>query len=164
MLIPPAVHQPAQQTAPKPETGALAKLLATRGVVLSLTRKAVGALYGKGTVELERIEVSNGTESARGLGFHIAGPAKGDGEGRVVVEEEEIPTLLAALDRFQAEAAKLAEGGDGTSFTYTSHAGLSLDLSRQQGDVVFALRAGRGEAELTMSQIAALRSLIEKAK
>jgi len=161
MLIPPAV----QQSAPvKPEPGPVAKLLATRGVVLSLTRKAVGALYGKGTVELERIEVSNGTDTAHGLGFHIAGPAKGDGEGRVVVEQEEIPTLLAALDRFQAAAAKLAAGDADTSYTLTSHAGLSLELARQPGGVALTLRAGRGEAALTISQIAALRSLIEKAK
>lgn len=160
MLIPPALQQPA----PKPEPGALAKLLATRGAVVSLSRKAIGALYGRGTVEVERLDAANGTDSARGLGFHIAGPSKADGEGRAVVEADELPALLAALDRFTTEAPKLTSGDADTSFNYTSNGGLNLELSRGRDGVTLTLHAGRGEAALGVSQIAALRQLIEKAK
>lgn len=161
MLIPPALQQPAPA---KAEPGPLAKLLQTRGAVVSVTRRAAGALYGKGTVELERIEASKGTDTARGLGFHLAGPAKGDGEGRALIDLDELPSLLAALDHFQAEASNLAAGDADTSFSYTSNAGLNLDLARERGSVVLTLRAGRGEVALVPSQIAALRQLIEKAK
>lgn len=165
MFIPPALQQPAPApSAPKAEPGPLAKLLQTRGEVISLKRQAAGALYGKGTVEVERLEASNGTDTARGIGFHVAGPARQDGEGRAILETDELPALLAALDRFQAEAAKLAAGGTDTSFTYTSQGGFAMELSREQGEVSFMLRAGRGEAVLVPNQIAALKQLIEKAQ
>ena len=161
MLIPPALQQPAPA---KAEPGPLAKLLATRGAVVALTRKAVGALYDQGSVEVERLEASKGAETQRGLGFHIAGPAKGDGEGRALIEANELPGLLAALDRFQAEAPKLASSEADTTFSYMSNGGLSLELVRGRDGVALTLRAGRGEAALAASQIPVLRQLIEKAK
>lgn len=167
MLIPPALQQPAApapKPEPKPEPGALAKLLQKRGTVVSLKRQALGALYGKGSLEVERLEASNGADTQRGLGFHVAGPAQRDGEGRAILEAEELPALLDALDRFQAEAAKLAAGGSDTSFTYTSNGGFSMELAREQSETVFTLRAGRGEAVFAANQIAALRQLVEKAK
>lgn len=164
MLIPPALQAPAPPSPAKAEPGPLAKLLATRGAVVSLTRAAVGALYGRGTVDVERLEASNGTDTARGLGLHLAGPSRSDGEGRAIVEPEELPALLAALDRFQAEAPKLAAGDADTSFSYTSNAGLALELARERGSVVFILRAGRGEVALAPGQIAALKQLVEKSK
>lgn len=163
MLIPPALQQPASAPA-KAEPGPLAKLLQTRGAVVWLTHTPVGALYGRGTVEVERLEASNGTDTARGFGFHLAGPAKADGEGRALLEQDEVTALLAALDRFQAEASKLAAGDADTSFNYTSQSGLNLELARERGSVILTLRAGRGEVALVPGQIAALRQLIEKAK
>lgn len=160
MLIPPALQQPA----PKPELGALAKLLATRGAVVSLSRKPIGALYGRGTVEVEQWDATNGTDKARGLGFRIAGPSKADGEGRALVETDELPALLTALDRFAAEAPSLASGDADTSFSYTSNGRLNLELARGRNGVALTLRAGRGEATLGANQIVALRQLIEKAK
>lgn len=162
MLIPPALQAPAP--ALKAEPGPLAKLLATRGAVVSLTRSPLGALYGQGTVEVERLEAASGADTARGLGFHIAGVSKADGEGRAILEPEEVPALLAALDRFQAEAPKLAAEDRETSFTYTSATGLALELARGREGVALTLRAGRGEAVLAAGQIAALKQLIEKAK
>ncbi|MBS1766703.1 MAG: hypothetical protein JST05_04770 [Acidobacteria bacterium] len=164
MLIPPALQQPAPIPAPaKAEPGPLARLLATRGAVVSLSRKALGALYGRGTVEMEQLEAAHGADKARGLGLHITGPAKSDGEGRAVVEADELPALLAALDRFAAEAPKLAAGDADTSFSYTSNGGLNLELARERDGVALTLRAGRGEATLSPGQIAALRQLMEKA-
>ena len=164
MLIPPALQAPAPPSPAKAEPGPLAKLLATRGAVVSLTRAAVGALYGRGTLEVERLEASSGAGTARGLGFHIAGASKADGEGRAILEPDEALALLAALDRFQAEAPKLTAGDADTSFSYTSNAGLALELARERGSVVFTLRAGRGEVALAPGQITALKQLIEKSK
>jgi hypothetical protein len=163
MLIPPALQAPVPP-ATKAEPGPLARLLATRGAVVSLTRTTLGALYGQGTVELERLEASAGGDTARGLGFHLAGASKADGEGRALLEQDEVPALLAALDRFQAEAPKLAAESRETSFTYTSGTGLSLELARGRDGVTLTLRAGRGEAALAPGQIAPLRQLVEKAK
>ena len=160
MFLPPFLQQPA----PKPETGALAALIQKRGAVVSLKRHAFGALYGRGTVELESLEASDGTDTRKGLGFHVAGAAKNDGEGRALVETEELPALLAALDHFQAEAPKLASGDAETSLTFTSNGGFTMQLERGREGVEFTLRAGRGEAVLAMGQIAALKQLIEKAK
>ena len=159
MFLPPALQQPA----PKPEPDTLAALLQKRGIVLSLKRHPLGALYGRGTVELESLEASDGTDTRKGLGLHVAGPAKNDGEGRALVETGEVPALLAALDRFQAEAPKLASGDAETSLTYTSNGGFAMELERGQEGIEFTLRAGRGEAVLAASQIPALRQLVEKA-
>ncbi|HET6331292.1 MAG TPA: hypothetical protein VFF76_10950 [Holophagaceae bacterium] len=166
MFLPPALQQPApsQPSAQKAEPGPFASLLQKRGAVLSLKRHPVGALYGRGTVEIETLEASDGTDTRQGLGFHVAGPAPNDGEGRVLLETAEIPTLLAALDRFQSEAPKLGSSDAETSFTYTSTSGLTLELARSRQGVAFTLRAGRGEAILAVNQIAALKQLVEKAK
>ena len=163
MLTPPFLQQPAPaQPAPKAELGPLAALLQKRGVVVALKRHPLGALYGHGTVEVEALEASDGTDTREGLGFHVIGPSNNDAEGRMLLDKEEIPALLSALDRFQAEAAKLG-GADG-SFTYLSQGGLALELARDRGDLTFSLRAGRGQAVLAASQVAALKQLIEKAK
>ncbi len=164
MLIPPTLQQPAPPPAAKAEAGPLVKLLQARGAVLTVSHQAIGALYGRGAVEMERLEVSNGAETQHGLGFKIAGPAKDDGEGRAILEAEEVPALLATLDRFQVEAPKLDTGDAGTSFSYTSDAGLNLELARGREGVMLTLRAGRGEASLAANQITSLKQLIEKAK
>lgn len=160
MLIPPALQQPAA----KPDEGSLTVLLQKRGVVISLTRKPLGALYGRGSVEVEALEAREGTDTRRGLGLHVMGPAKADGEGRALVEQDEVPALLAALDRLHAEAIKLAAGGDDTTYSYTTKGGLSLELAKTRDGVTLTLRVGRGEVALAVNQIAALRQLIEKAK
>lgn len=159
MFLPPAIQQPA----PKPEPDTLAALLQKRGAVLSLKRHPIGALYGRGTVEVESLEASDGTDTRKGIGFHVAGPAKNDGEGRALIETSEVATLLATLDRFQIEASKLASGDAETSLTYTSNGGFTMELERGREGVEFTLRAGRGEAVLAMSQITSLRQLLEKA-
>lgn len=165
MLIPPALQQPAPSpSTAKAEQTPLAKLLQAKGVVVSLSRRPVGALYGQGTLEVERLEASTGADTERGLGLHVMGPAKGDGEGRALVEQAEIPALLAALDRFATEAPKLAAGDAGQSFSYTASAGLSLELAKGRDGVAFIVRAGRGQATLAASQIPALKQLIEKAQ
>lgn len=160
MFLPPAIQQPA----PKPEPDTLAALLQKRSAVLSLRHHPLGALYGRGTVEVESLEASDGTDTRKGLGFHVMGPAKNDGEDRALIETGEVPALLAALDRFQAEAPKLASGDAETSLTYTSNSGFTMELERGRDGVAFTLRAGRGEAVFAMNQIAALKQLIEKAK
>ncbi|HTL99468.1 MAG TPA: hypothetical protein VL181_11760 [Holophagaceae bacterium] len=160
MFLPPILQQPA----PKTETSALAALLQKRGAVVSLKRHALGALYGHGTAELESLEATDGTDARKGLGVHVAGAAKSDGEGRAILDAPELPALLAALDRFQTEAPKLASGDAETSFTYTSNGGFTMELERGRDGVAFTLRAGRGEAVFATNQIAALRQLIEKAK
>ena len=158
MFLPPAIQQPA----PKPEPDTLAALLQKRGAVLSLKRHPLGALYGRGTVEVESLEAGDGAETRKGLGVHVAGPAKADGEGRALIETHEVPALLAALDRFQAEAPELASGDAETSLTYTSNGGFTLELERGRDGVEFTVRAGRGEAVLAASQITALKQLVEK--
>lgn len=160
MFLPPAIQQPA----PKPEPDTLAALLQKRGAVLSLKRHPIGALYGRGTVEVESLEASDGTDTRKGLGFHVAGAAKNDGEGRALIEPSDLPALLAALDRFQAEAPKLASSDTDTSLTYTSNGGFTIELERGREGVEFTLRAGRGEAVLSMNQIAVLKQLVEKAQ
>lgn len=160
MFLPPALQQPA----PKPEPGALAALLQKRGVVIAVTRHPLGALYGRGTVELESLEAREGTDTRKGLGFHVMGPAKSDGEGRALIETSEVPALLAALDRFQTEAPKLASGDAETSFTFTSTGGFTMELERSRDGVAFTLRAGRGECVLSVNQVAVLKQLIEKTK
>ena len=165
MFLLPVLQQPAQaQPSSKAEPGPLASLLQKRGAVLSLKRHPLGALYGRGTVEVESLEATDGTDTRQGLGFHVAGPAPNDGQGRALLETVEIPALLAALDRFQIEAPKLASGDAETSFTFTSNGGLTTELERHRQGVEFTLRAGRGEAVLTVNQIAALKQLLEKAK
>ena len=160
MFLPPVLQQPA----PKPEPDTLGALLQKRGAVLRIKRHPIGALYGCGTVEVESLEASNGAEARKGLGFHVAGPAKSDGEGRAILETGELPALLAALDRFQAEAPKLASGDAETSFTYTSTGGFTMELERGRDGIEFTLRAGRGESVLAVNQIAALKQLVEKAQ
>lgn len=165
MFLLPVLQQPAQtQPSPKAEPGPLASLLQKRGAVLSLKRHPLGALYGRGTVEVESLEASNGAEARQGLGFHVAGPAPNDGEGRALLETVEIPALLAALDRFQIEAPKLASGDAEMSFTFTSNGSFTMELERHRQGVEFTLRAGRGEAMLTMNQIGPLESLLKKAQ
>ncbi len=163
MFLPPVIQQPAPPPA-KAEPGALAALLQKRGVILSLKRKPLGALYGRGTVEVESLEASEGTDTRKGLGFHVMGPAKSDGEGRALIETSEVTALLAALDRFQTEAPKLASGDADTSLSFTSNGGLTLEMDRGRDGVALTLRAGRGEAVFAAGQIAALRQLVEKAK
>lgn len=162
MLIPPALQQPASPV--KPADATLAALLQKRGAVIALTRKPIGALYGRGSVEAETLEANDGTDTRKGLGLHVMGAAKTDGEGHALVEQDEVPTLLAALDRLHAEAIKLAAGGDDTSYSYTTKGGFALELAKTREGVTLALRAGRGEVVLAVNQIAALRQLIEKAK
>ncbi|HXC17981.1 MAG TPA: hypothetical protein VNV60_11120 [Holophagaceae bacterium] len=162
MFLPPVLQQPAPPT--KPEPGPLAALLQKRGAVLSLKRHPVGALYGRGTVEIETLGASDGTDTRRGIGLHVVGPAKNDGEGQTLVETDDLPALLAALDRFQAEAPKLSSVDTETSFTYTSNGGFTMELERGRDGAAFTLRAGRGEAVLALNQIAALKQLVEKAK
>ncbi len=161
MLIPPALQQPAP--AAKPAEATLAALLQKRGVVVALTRKPLGALYGRGSVEAEALEGSDGTDTRHGLGLRVMGPAKTDGEGRALVEQEEVPALLSALDRLQLEASKLAADDD-TSYTYATKGGFSLELAKTREGLTLTIRAGRGEAMLAVSQIAALRQLVEKGK
>ena len=165
MFLLPVFQQPAQaQPSPKAEPGPLASLLQKHGAVLSLKRRPLGALYGRGTVEVEILEASDGTDTRQGLGFHVAGPAPNDGEGRALLETVEVPALLAALDRFQIEAPKLASGEAETSCTFTSNGGFTMELERHRQGVEFTLRAGRGEAVLTASQIPALKDLLAKPK
>lgn len=159
MFLPPAFQQPV----PKPETG-IASLLQKHDAVLSLKRRAIGALYGQGTVEVESLEASDGTDTRKGVSLRVAGPGRNDPEGRALLETTELPGLLAVLDRFQTEALKLASGGGETTFTYTSTGGFSMELARGREGVAFILRAGRGGAVFTMSQIAALKDLLTKAR
>jgi len=156
MFLPPTLQQP--------EPGPLATLLQKRGAVLSLKRHPIGALYGRGTVEVESLEASDGTDTRKGLGFHVAGPAKNDGEGRALLETEELPALLAALDRFQAEAPKLASGDTETALSYTSNGGFTMELERGRDGLAFTLLAGRGEAVLAMNQIRSMESLLKRAQ
>ena len=159
MFLPPALQQPA----PKPEPG-LASLLQKHGTILSLKRHAIGALYGRGTVEVESLEASDGTDTRKGVSLRVAGPGRNDPEGRALLETTELPGLLAALDRFQTEAPKLASGGGEMAFTYTTAGGFAMELARGREGVTLTLRAGRGEAVLSTNQIAALEQLIEKAE
>ncbi|HET8715974.1 MAG TPA: hypothetical protein VFM16_09130 [Holophagaceae bacterium] len=162
MFLPPALQQPAP---PAPSTpGALAKLLQTRGAVVTLTRRSLGILYGQGSLEAARLEASDGSASASGLGLTVTGPAPRDGEGRALLELVEVPGLLGALDRFAAEAPKLAVADADTSYTYTTPGGLQLELARGRDGVALTFRAGRGEARFAAGQIQALRQLLEKGK
>ncbi|HEU4950926.1 MAG TPA: hypothetical protein VFT46_03200 [Holophagaceae bacterium] len=165
MVLPPALQQPAPTPTPTPASpGALARLLQTRGAVVTQTRKSLGILYGQGSVEVAKLAASDGTLSAAGLGLTITGPAPRDGEGRALLETADLPGLLAALDRYAAEAPKLAAGDTDTAFTYTAPGGLQLELAKDRDGVALTLRAGRGEARLATTQIAALKQLLEKGK